>query len=541
VGDVEVRIALGAAMVASVALLLWFGRHITFSDDELVWFSTSPRISLRAALEPYNGHLILTTHLLYAGLLNAFGSDYIIFRSLTIGAVLLTAGLFFEFARRRVGAVAALAPTLVLLFYGSDANHMITGNGFTVLLPLALGIAALMALEREDLGGDLGACLFLSFALATYSVAVGFVVGAGVLILLGRDRWRRAWVFVVPVVLYAAWFLWSRNHGDSTEGSVSIANLLLVPSWAFNALATVGAATVGLKYDYGPSGSDWGPVVAVAALGALAWRVRRGHVPKWLWSLLAIPLALWTIEAARGSFPPFHVPQSPRYIYPGTLAVLLVAVEAARGARLGRRGVVILYVGVAISLATNIALLRSESGSPRGRALTTRVELAAVDIDGGRFGPQLGDGLKGKALRVGERNGVATGYIDAVRKFGSPAYSLPELRARPEVLRQHADQILADNLGLRLQPSSEPNRRCRRIGGKPGQGTMFQLPAGGSVLSTSGGSAPLLLRRFAAAPTVKAGDISPTPAALAIPTDSAPDPWYAFTPARSVVACRPPA
>ncbi len=57
------------------------------------------------------------------------------------------------FAKRRVGPVAALAPTLVLLFYGADPNHVLLGNGFTVLLPLAAGLGALLALDREGLEG----------------------------------------------------------------------------------------------------------------------------------------------------------------------------------------------------------------------------------------------------------------------------------------------------------------------------------------------------------------------------------------------------
>ena len=346
-------------MVVSAVLGLWFSRDTTFSVDEFRIFLSSPHLDLRGAIEPLNGHLILTTRLVYAAILDVFGPDYLSFRLLATGAVLLTAGLFFEFAQRRIGAVAALAPTLVLLLYGSDAYHVIVGNAFTVLLPLAAGLGALLALEREDLGGDIGACLLLCLAVATYSVGLAFLAGAAVLILIGSDRWRRAWVFLVPALIYAAWLVWSSTAtsdvvGSTTTSQVQISNLLLVPSWAFNALATVGSALLGLDYNYSESGSglptldtSWGPVVAVVAIAALGWRLWRGDVSKWLWAVMAIPAALWVIGAA-AALPPIRVPQKSEYVFPGTIAVLLVAVEAARGLRFGRGTTIVLYGAAAI-------------------------------------------------------------------------------------------------------------------------------------------------------------------------------------------------
>jgi hypothetical protein len=521
---------------------LWFSRDTTFTLDELYWFSSTPHLDLRGAIEPYNGHLVFTTRLVYAAILNIFGAGYLPFRLLTLGTVLLTAGLFFVFAQRRIGAVAALAPTLVLLFYGSDPHHAISGNGFTVLLPLALGIAALLALEREDLGGDIGACVLLCLAIATFSVGVAFVAGAAALILLGGDRWRRAWVFLVPALLFGAWYLWSRSQGAGTGGGgVSLSNLLLVPNWMLNSLAAVGTSLLGLNYDYGDPASNWGPLVAAAALAALAWRLWRGNIPKWLWALMAVPATLWVIEAARGVYPPFRVPQSSRYIFPGTIAVLLVAVEAARGRRLGRGGVLVLYAVAAISLATNIALLRDYSGQFRFAAADLRSELSAVDISDGRFGPRIQRKLVGATLQFTAQGNVATGYIQAVREFGHPGFSLSQLREQAEPIRLGVDQVLADNLGLRLRPTSAPAKPCRRVSGASGQGTSFRVPAGGAVLRTTGAPAALLLRRFATAFTVRVGQLQRrSPMALSIPSDSAPDPWYASTSAPAVVVCAPP-
>jgi hypothetical protein len=540
--DTEIRILLAAAMVVSVALGLWFSRDTAFSADEVSWFSTSPHLDPRGALEPYNGHLILTTRLVYAAIFNAFGPDYISFRLLTAGAVVLTAGLFFVFAERRVGALCALAPTLPLLFYGSASVHVLSGNGFTVALSLAAGIGALLALEREDRAGDIGACLLLSLAVATYTVGLSFIVGAGTLILIGKDRWRRIWVFVVPGLLYAAWLLWSRHldtgASDITENQVAISNLLLAPDWAFDSLRSAGSALLGLDYDFGGEGpaldTPWGPVVAAIALVALGWRLSRGKISKWLWAAMAVAASMWLIEAVAAQ-PPSRVPDHPRYVLPVTIAILLVAVEAFRGTRLGRRGVIVVYLVVAVSLATNIALLRDSSRQLRTVATRTRTELSAFELAGGRIGPGSTAGLLGARLR-------ATGgqkYEEAVEQFGSPGFSLATLRAQAEGVREHADAVLADSFGLHLQPTSTPPRDCRRVAGKPGEGTVFRVPSGGAVLRANGSPSELRLRRFGSAFTVEAGTLEPgTPAALVLPSDSAPDPWYASTPASAVEVCK---
>ncbi len=537
-------IVLAAAMVVSAAVALWFSRDTTFSVDELDWFSTSPHFDADQALQPYLGHLVLTSRLIYVAILNLFGAGYLPFRLIAIGAVLLTAGLLFVFAKRRVGSVVALAPTLVLLFYGSDALHSLSGNGFTVLLALSAGLGGLLALERGDRAGDAGACLLLTLAVATYSVGLAFLVGAAVFILIGPDRERRAWVFLIPALLYAAWVLWSRHAETSTETNVALSNLLLTPDWALNSLAGVGAALLGLDYVFGASGSalgtPWGAVVAVVALVALGWRLWQGNITRWLWAVMAVPAALWAIHAATampevGS----RVPQNPRYIFAATIAVLLVAVEAARGVRLGRTGTLVVYGAVAISLATNLVLLRDGSATLRESASRMRTNMTAVEITGGRIGPRF-MGLLRAALRESGQQDVATGYVEAVREFGSPGFTLPELRAQSEPLREQADHLLADSLGIGLEPAPGRPTGCERVRTRPGEPTTFELPRGGAVLRSSGQPAEVSLRRFGTAFSVQVGELEPgVPAALAVPRDSAPDPWYASTAAGALTICTP--
>jgi hypothetical protein len=546
IGDAQVRIALGVAMAVSAALGLWLSRDTTFWVDELDWFSTTPDLDVRGALDPYIGHLILTSRLVYAAILNVFGAGYLPFRLLTAGIVLLTAGLFFVFAKRRIGALAALPPTLVLLFYGSDALHVLTGNSLTVLLSVAAGVGALLALERVDLAGDLGACLLLCLAVGSYSEGLPYVAGAAVLIMLGPDRWRRAWVFLVPALLYAAWWLWSSaDAGGTGEGGLTVSNLLLVPSWAINSLASVAAALLGLDYTFGvhapltPVKTGWGTVVALGALAALGWRLSRGDIPKWLWATMAVPATFWLLHATAASAEAGRGPDNPRYLFAGTVAVLLVAVEAARGARLGRGVILALYAAAALGLAANIALLRDSSAFYRKLAENKRATLTAIELND-RVGPLANVRLIGGVMREAGQTNVTTGYTEAVKRYGSPAFSLPELRKQDETARQNADTALADNLGLRLAPTSAPPVDCRRIAGEAGVGTSFELPPGGAVLRTEAGPAPVRLRRFATGFTVDAGQLpSGIPMSLSVPADSAPDPWYASSPVRALEVCGP--
>ena len=527
-------------MAASAALSLWLGRDTTFSSDEIRLFDTSANLDLETAFQPFNGHLYVTSRLAYAAILNAFGAGYLPFRLLTIATVLTTAGIFFVFAKRRIGPVAALAPTLVLLFYGAGARHVLLGNGFTVLLALAAGLGALLALDRGDLKGDLCACLLLCLGLATYSVALPFLAGAAVLILTGSDRWRRAWVFLLPGALYAAWLLWSRNQAGNTGDYTHLSNLLLAPTWAFNSLAAVGSSLLGLNYPQ--LGSGWGPVVAVAALVALGWRLWRGNIPRWLWVTMTVPAALWLVAAAAALSSPNRVPQNSEYMFPTTIAVLLVAVEAARGLRLQRRGMIILYAAAAIGMATNIAILRDTARGYHTFAHVSRGAMTAAEIVGPQRSSELPttsvtlSAITGQSAITGRLDANVANYFNAVRRFGSPGFSLASLRTRNEPAREAVDSIIAEALGLQLRPSSAPTTPCRSIKGRPGRAVSFELPPGGVVLKASGESGPLTLRRFGSSFTVQAGQLTRGQwMALSVPSDSAPDPWYAAATAPIVV------
>ena len=98
-----------AAFIATI-LILWLGRDRTLSADEMTWFMQTPDLDLGGAIEPHAGHLILTTRLVYKAAFSVFGVGYLPFQLLTIGTVILTAGLFFAYAGRRAGQARGTGP-----------------------------------------------------------------------------------------------------------------------------------------------------------------------------------------------------------------------------------------------------------------------------------------------------------------------------------------------------------------------------------------------------------------------------------------------
>ena len=285
--------AFAAAASVAALIILWLGSGVGYSLDEIDTLIRTPGLDFDGTLEPHNGHFIFTTRVAYWAILELFGTDYLAFRLLTVATVVLTAGLFLAYAGRRIGKLSALALALLLLFFGSHPSHVMNGNGFTVLFAIACGLAALLLLERNDRGGDIGACVLLCLGVATYTTGLPFVAGAAVAILLRDERWRRIWVVVVPVAIYFAWWLQAEGQIGDPQDQATVSNLLLLPAWGFQILSGVLGSVTG--FDYFGELASAGPALAVAALGVLAWRLARGRVPDSFWTALAVVLAIWAL------------------------------------------------------------------------------------------------------------------------------------------------------------------------------------------------------------------------------------------------------
>ncbi len=537
---------LAVAMAIAAGLILYLNRGTTFFLDEPTWVFQTPGLGPSDVLDPHNGHLIATTRLVYKAILETIGAEYVAFRVLAAATVLLSAGLFYALARRRIGAVAALAPTFVLLFFGSAWQHVVVPVGFTVVFSIAAGLAALLALERGDRRGDIAASALLVLSVATYTTGLGFLVGAAVSVLLRPDRRRRAWIFLIPIALYAAWWLWSTSSVESPRGETRASNFLLIPNWAADSLAVVTAALTGVDFDFTREGSPnvdltWGRVLAVVAIIALALRIRKGNVPASLWASLGIVLTYWALGAL--AFGVDRTPDAIRYLYMGGVGVLLVATDAARGIRFSRLGLIALFAACALSLVTNLAILRDAGAYFRTFSDTAGAELAMLELSRGTvdpdFDPTRLPGFISPLVQSGARAGT---YFTVVDRYGSPALPVSELERKSAVVRENADLVLSSALDLRLEPAARlPAEGCRQVRADPATGiATFELPSGGAtLLARATGPAEVTVGRFADSPGIGVGSLAPGEAAtLPIPADDASKPWRASVGgARSVKAC----
>ena len=545
--------ALALAMVVSAATLLWLNRGTIFSRDELVWVVASPHLGVDGALQPHGGHLILTSRLVYKLILETLGSGYLPFRLLATGAVLLTAGLFFLYARRRIGKVAALAPTLILLFFGSDSGHVLEGNAFTVLLAISCGLGALLVLEHDDLRRDVFACALLCLGVVTFSVALAFAVGVAVLVLLREDRWRRIWIIALPFSLYGAWWLWARGSPENSQDQLTLSSILHFPTWSFQSLSAALTALAGLDYDFSPSlsaskldvlgqityGEPGIPALGLLALAGLAWRLTLRRIPSTLWAALAVPLTLWLMGTLTSYL---RSPFSNRYLYPGAVALLLVGAEATSGMRWTRKRLIILYMIVGVSLATNLNYLRVNGALLRNsNTPQVRATLSALDVAGSNANPRFDPGGSGLGLFNIRSDTPTAAYLIAAKRYGSLGYPLKQLRDQDPVTRAQADATLVGALGMGLRPAgpSVHGRACRKLYPQQGGRIHFALPAGGALLEAGAGSGSVVVRRFGdPASSLSIGELSSgVPAILRVPLDGAPDPWLATAPGASLLVC----
>ena len=189
---------------------------------------------------------------------------------------------------------------------------------------LAAGIGALLCLDRGDRRGDIGASALLAVALASSSLGIPICAAVA-----ARDpraagpRARAGGSSPRPPCSTASGT--SRYGGGGKE---SIDNLLATPAYVADAAAAATGSVFGLSIEWGRP-----LVLAVGALLVLA--IRRGaHDPWRLAALIALPLIFWGLTGlARADL---HEPGAPRYLYPGAIFLLLIALEAARGVRITR-------------------------------------------------------------------------------------------------------------------------------------------------------------------------------------------------------------
>ena len=424
-------------LIAAFGYLMWRGRATNFYYDDWSWIE-SRRVGLHALLDSYNEHLVIVPVALYRVLFKTVGLDHFwVFRAFQTAAHLFCATALFEFVRRRIGAIALI---LVLPFavLGLGWEYVLLPVSFGCVLSLALSICALLVLERNDHRGDVAACVLLVLAMGCSEFAALFSLGVAVESWLRDRSFRRAWVWVIPLALFAVWWVafYTPMPGRST-------NLAAVPAFALNMAAGAIGGLFGLDV-------FWGRVLLVAA-GALSWIhvARGGRVTPRLAGLLVAAVGFWVLvglgRAVDGD------PSASRYVYTGAVFIVLILAEVFRGTRVNATGIAIACLVALVAFAGNINQLGQAAGYLRGAASQVSSELGALQLARGTVGPRfLLDRHYAPVV-------VAGPYFSAIDAIGSsPAYSPGRILAAPEFARLAADGVLVRAGGLKILNASTP-------------------------------------------------------------------------------------
>lgn len=537
---------LGAALAGAVALYLALTWRFTFLQDTWDFLIHRRGFDADSFLKPHNEHIVVIPVAIEQLLIRVFGmtSAKPEFVLLAV-ALAVTAALLFVYARRRVGPWFALFAALLILFLGPAWELLLWPFEISLLGSVLFGLAMLLALERGDRSGDMLACLFLALSLGFSTLGIPFAVAALVAILQSpRERWRgRAYIFVVPVALFALWYL---GWGHEAESHLSLRNVLTSPRFVLEAIAVGTGNLFGLGVNPVNNTIEtlWGAILVVG-IGALvaARRVRRPGFDPGLWPVAAAALTSWFLTAFNQM--PGREPVSSRYQYASCVFIVLLLVNLLAKERFGRRAVVAGAVVTVLALGPNLVALKDGRDVLETQSVLTKADTAAIEIARRTVSPsfQLTPEVAGTTTLVDVSAGP---YLEAVDQYGSPAYTPTELEAAPEEGRRAADVVLATALPIAVRTRPGAYRAARRgascvtvSGGRPGE---VRLPNGRTGVEVApGGEASLSLRRFAEGeyPVSIASLPGESTTVLRIPRDEATQPWYLHVEApQQVRVCR---
>jgi hypothetical protein len=522
-------IALGALVLIAGGFAFSEGRGETFWLDEWTWIIDRRDSSLDSFLAPHNDHLSLVPVTIYKLLFATVGvGHYAPYRALAVALHLTCVVLVFAYAWRRVGALPALWAAALLAFLGPGWQNILWGFQIGWTISLAAGVAALLLLDREDRGGDIGACVAIAVALASSGVGLAIALGVTAELLWRRRPVRDLWIVAAPLVPYAVWWLAYQPGGHSSE------NIDVVTRFVADSAAGAVAGLSGLVRPALPEldALTWGrPLAAVAAV-ALAWRLTRYvRVPPRVVGLLTTLLAFWVLTALRRAS--VQPPDASRYVYVGALFVLLIAAELGRGRRAPRGALAVGSVLVFAAVVSNAGWLGDAGGYLRQQAAFTRADLAALDVAGGNAGPGYIARLPGYPFLQVD----AARYRQAAADVGTPAYTVAELQTAQDPARTVADAelIRADRVELRpaTAGAAPAGGACRTLSPSAVESAAAPpaldvvVPPAGVAIRTTRNAARVQVRRFAAAWSHLPRDtVGPSAAAVLQPRgDRSSQPW----------------
>jgi hypothetical protein len=491
-GFIAVAVAL---FIAAAMVVFQAGRDTTFYWDEWDFIQKSRTGGWDTLLAPHNGHLSIIPILIYRAFFDVVGlRSYLPYRLVLIALHLMCCLLFYVLAVKRTGTVLALILTSMLLFLGNAWQDLLAPFQMSFLISIAAGLLALICIGNSTTIGNVATAILLLVSVASSGIGIPFIVAAGVWILARPAPLATIWVVVPVGILYVAWYF---THGVP---QARISNLPYVPVHMLRSAAGAVGGVTGV-------GTDWGLILLVVGLTLVFVRLARTTLRPAMASFIVLAGAFWFLTGVtRGSL---GDADANRYIYPGSIFVLLIVSEALAYSRIHPAVVTAVATMALFAIGANLVALSMGSNQLRASSATVRAELTAVEIARNvvrrDFQP---DPLLLPQVSAGP-------YLDAVNALGSPAYSVATLEKSPEDLRAASDGVLERAEVIRLEgmsaapkngPAPSADQRiafeqdgqsCLRLT-IPASGATFTSPPRGIYL-VSGDGSPIhvQLRRFA--------------------------------------------
>lgn len=532
------ELVFGAALLAAVVVLIAAQWRITFFQDTFAFLLDRQPWTLHSFAFPHNEHIVILPVAVTKVLLAVFGMSSNVPEQVAMGlTVLVAATLLFLWLRRRIDPWLACFGAAVFLFLGSAWPTILWPfeNEFT--LPVVFGLAALLMLDREDRKGDTWACVMLVLGTISGSLGVCFIAAAFVDVGLKRNDLgpRRAYVFIVPLLVYLVWYA---GWGHSAEHHITLHNILQSPRYVLEGFASsldslAGLSTIPVN---SPGANDWGRPMVIGAIGLFAFaQWRRPGLSRTFWVVTAAAVSYWLLAAF--DFVPGREASASRYVYAGALFTLMMIAEVLRAWPFTRKAIWIAGAVALFAIGPNIAQMKEGSSWLKEQSVFTRADLGALEIARDTVSP-------GYRLISVESTGTASlglveagSWFEAVDKWGTPADTPAQIEGEAEGGREHVDKVLGEALPISsttepqgLAPSPPAGEACVDL---PGGGASFekqvQLNPGRSTVEVSAdGAAAIGLRRFATEsfPVLVAGGEADATTVVEIPADRASQPWF---------------
>lgn len=529
------ELLLGVVLVASAVVLTLAQWDVTFFQDTWAFLLDRQDFSADAFLKPHNEHIVVIPVAITKVLLEVFGMTSNTPEQVAMGLTLFAAAiLLFVYVRRRTNPWLALMAASLMLFLGSGWPILLWPfeNEFT--LPIVFGLAALLLLDREDTKGDVWACVMLVLGVLSGSLGVSFGLAAGVDFLLKRKTrgWKRAYVFLVPGLVYLGWYA---GWGNEAETHITLDNVLNSPVYVMEGFASAMGSLAGLSKTpaSGPASLDFGAPLLVAAIALAGFGLwRRPGLSRGFWPVAAAGLSYWLLAAF--NFIPGREAASVRYVYAGAIFILLIAAELLRGVRWNRDALLVAGAVVIVAIIPNLGYMKTGGEWEREQSVFTRADLAALEIARGHVDP--GFTLTPFELAGTASLGVVSAgkYFEAADRWGSNAYSIEELEEAPPIARHYADIVISQALPLRTELEanvfSSNGKGCMtQEAGSVTPASEFELGPGLTRIEVAPGpDAGFSLRRFSEGeyPVQTDGAPGGSTTLLRIPRDNADNPWY---------------